>query len=115
MDVPIIPGRVMVEEAIPTLLNPANNVLEQMVTVTAGTPYILPALKDRQQVIIQVQTAGTAVWIKWGGGSVAVNDGMYLPAGAMIGMKVVADKDVTIIADSADSTLYILQLGGVYE
>lgn len=114
MEVPVNPGRIRSEEALPLFMNPANNVVEQMITVLDTEITEITPLNNRQEVVIQVQTDGGVVWVKWGGGSVAVGDGMRVPAGNPISMRVAKNCAVAIIAEGAPATLYVGQFGGKF-
>lgn len=114
MEVPANPGRLRAEEALPLFMNPANNVVEQMITVLDTEITEIEPLDNRQELVIQVQTEGGAVWVKWGGGAVSVGDGMRIPAGNPISMRVAKSCPVAIIAEGGPATLYVGQFGGKF-
>ena len=112
MKLPIIPGRSTETEAIATLLNPANSIREEMLTVTAGAALPLVPLTDRQQIVLQVIT-GSAIWVKWNGVA-AIGNGMRVPLGSAIAMKIVDTCNTTMIAEGADTMVCAIQLGGKF-
>ncbi len=115
MLVPIIPGDARPEDAIPALLNPTNNVQELMATVQAGIVYELVPLKNRLQVIVQVQYPATAkLWVRWDGGIPAPNIGMLMTVGMLFGQNLADNICVKMVAETDSVQVYIQQAGGKY-
>ena len=103
------PGAGLPEEYL-HFMSPASHVLTNSYAVNSSDATVIPPIENRKNILIQAFE--TDFWVLFGGENAEPGNGFKLLKDAVIGLDIMSNVPVSIIAGSGSGHVIVIQMGG---